>query len=258
VIQTGQPLINKEEYVFDKQGQKRWLITSKLPLQDEKGKTIGLVGIGRDITKQKHIEEALRYEKSLLDALMDNIPDSIYFKDRQSRLLRMNRKNLIDLNMNLDQIVGKTDIELWGEEFGRKTVADEQLLMETGEPIIGLIETRYIENGQINWTWTTKVPLRDISGQIVGLVGITREINDVMRAQAERDKLIDELKDALADVRLLSGMVPICANCKKIRDDQGFWTQIESYIQDHSDAKFSHSICPDCAAKLYPDYNVNK
>jgi hypothetical protein len=66
--------------------------------------------------------------------------------------------------------------------------------------------------------------------------------------------LITELQDALADVKLLSGLVPICASCKKIRDDQGYWTQIESYIQDRSDAKFSHSICPDCAQKMYPQY----
>jgi PAS domain-containing protein len=130
--------------------------------------------------------------------------------------------------------------------------------MESGEPIIGLVESRQMEDGQINWTWTTKVPLRDDSGQIVGLVGISRGINDLMNAQKARDKLITELQTALADVKTLSGLVPICANCKKIRDDKGFWMQVESYIQRHSQAHFSHGICPDCMKKLYPEFLQNE
>ncbi|MDP8285747.1 MAG: hypothetical protein RAP03_03685 [Candidatus Electryonea clarkiae] len=65
-----------------------------------------------------------------------------------------------------------------------------------------------------------------------------------------------KLEDAIADIMQLSGMLPICASCKKIRDDKGYWNQIESYIRDHSDAEFSHSICPDCAKKLYPDLDL--
>ena len=68
----------------------------------------------------------------------------------------------------------------------------------------------------------------------------------------EREKLIEELHAALAKVKLLSGFLPICASCKKIRDDKGYWQQIDCYISDHSDAEFSHGICPDCAKKLYP------
>jgi PAS domain S-box-containing protein len=254
VIQTGQPILKKEEFIIDKEGKEHWLLTSKLPLRDDQGRITSLVGVGREITEQKRIEEALRNEKALLDALMDNIPDSIYFKDRQSRLLRMNRKEMRDLNVDdMSQIVGKTDIDLWGEEFGRKTFNIEQRMMESGEPIIGLIESRQLEDGQTNWTWTTKVPLRDDSGQIVGLVGITRGINDLMKAQTARDNLITELQDALADVKTLSGLVPICANCKQIRDDKGYWTQVEAYIQERSQARFTHGICPACMKKLYPN-----
>lgn len=72
--------------------------------------------------------------------------------------------------------------------------------------------------------------------------------------QAEREALLFELQAALEKVKLLSGFLPICASCKKIRDDSGYWQQIESYIRDHSEAEFSHGICPDCARKLYPDY----
>jgi two-component system cell cycle sensor histidine kinase/response regulator CckA len=73
------------------------------------------------------------------------------------------------------------------------------------------------------------------------------------QTEAEREKLIRHLQEALAEVKLLSGFLPICTSCKKIRDDKGYWNQIESYISTHSDIKFSHSVCPECAKKLYPD-----
>ncbi len=73
-------------------------------------------------------------------------------------------------------------------------------------------------------------------------------------AEKNLSKLVGELQEALAKVKALSGLLPICASCKKIRDDKGYWTQVEVYIRDHSEADFSHSICPDCAARLYPDF----
>jgi len=82
---------------------------------------------------------------------------------------------------------------------------------------------------------------------------IKNEMEERKRAQLEKDKLIVELTDALRKVKTLSGFFPICSSCKKIRDDNGYWNQIESYIKTHSDAEFSHSICPECAKKLYPD-----
>jgi len=82
---------------------------------------------------------------------------------------------------------------------------------------------------------------------------IQTEIEERIRAQAEKDKLIIELEQALGEVKQLSGLLPICASCKRIRDDKGYWNQIESYIREHSDAEFSHSICPECQEKLYPE-----
>ncbi|MCP4645422.1 MAG: GAF domain-containing protein [bacterium] len=77
----------------------------------------------------------------------------------------------------------------------------------------------------------------------------------IHRAQAEeeREHLITELREALANLKTLRGLLPICASCKKIRDDQGYWSQIEVYLHDHSEAEFSHSICPDCMKTMYPD-----
>jgi len=84
------------------------------------------------------------------------------------------------------------------------------------------------------------------------------EVDERKRAQEEKDRLIVELRAALDKVKTLGGLLPICASCKKIRDDAGYWRQIESYIHDHSEAKFSHGICPECAKKLYPDLDIHK
>jgi hypothetical protein len=84
------------------------------------------------------------------------------------------------------------------------------------------------------------------------------EIDEHKRTQKEKDDLIVELKDALSKVKILSGLLPICSACKKIRDDSGYWGQIESFISKNSEAVFSHSICPDCRKKLYPELYKDK
>lgn len=87
----------------------------------------------------------------------------------------------------------------------------------------------------------------------LGALLVFTDVTEYKRIEREREKLISSLQDALVEVKTLRGFLPICANCKKIRDDEGYWRQIEEYIQDRSDAQFSHSICPDCKAMLYPD-----
>ncbi len=80
------------------------------------------------------------------------------------------------------------------------------------------------------------------------------QIAEREKAQKERENLILDLQEALAEVKTLSGLLPLCASCKKVRDDKGYWRQIEAYIQDHSEAEVSHGICPECAKVFYPDY----
>jgi hypothetical protein len=79
-----------------------------------------------------------------------------------------------------------------------------------------------------------------------------------VRTDQERLVLIDELQQALSEVKKLEGFIPICSNCKKIRDDQGYWQQVEQYVSERSSAQFSHGICPDCIKILYPDYDIDK
>ena len=84
------------------------------------------------------------------------------------------------------------------------------------------------------------------------------DITERKKAEKEREALIGQLQDALAQVKTLSGFIPICASCKKIRDDKGYWNQIETYNRDHSEAEFSHGICPECSKRLYPELHDDR
>ncbi len=92
------------------------------------------------------------------------------------------------------------------------------------------------------------------SGEIVGRMASFINISRRKEIEADRERLIQQLQDALENIKVLKGIIPICASCKKIRDDKGYWQQIESYLKEHSDADFSHGICPECAKKLYPQF----
>lgn len=92
-----------------------------------------------------------------------------------------------------------------------------------------------------------------VANQIAGAIANAQLFIERKRALEDREQLILQLQKALTEVKQLSGLLPICASCKKIRDDKGYWNQIESYIRDHSGVEFSHGICPECMKKLYPD-----
>ena len=82
---------------------------------------------------------------------------------------------------------------------------------------------------------------------------VLRDITERRAAERERERLLADLKSAAAEISTLRGLLPICSSCKRIRDDQGYWSQIETYISKHADVRFSHGLCPDCARRLYPE-----
>lgn len=114
-------------------------------------------------------------------------------------------------------------------------------------------------------------PLRLPSGDIFGticihddkknifseeIIMLMEQFKHIIESHFEMAKQTAELKKALENIKQLKGLLPICASCKKIRDDKGYWSAVESYIQKHSEAEFSHSICPECAKRLYPELKL--
>jgi hypothetical protein len=116
--------------------------------------------------------------------------------------------------------------------------------------LVGLAEKDYLQ------AWWREALLS--SSAVIGIIALSCAVawmahaawNRQMTSQAERDRLISDLTRALDEVKSLEGLLPICGSCKKIRDDRGYWNQLETYISDHTDATFTHGVCPDCAETL--------
>lgn len=209
VIQTGQPLINREEKVVTPGGETHWILTSKIPLRDAAANIIGLVGVGRDITTIKEVEVQLAYERDLLRTLLENSPDSIYFKDTESRFLKTSasQARLVGLQ-SVDELVGKSDFDFFAEEHARPAFEDEQAIIRTGQPMIGKVEKEILKSGQESWALTNKMPLRNKTGQIIGTFGISKNITAIKEAEAK----LAQLHQQLLETSRLAGMAEIATN----------------------------------------------
>ncbi len=257
IVQSGEAMIGKEEIAFHRDtGKMRWHLTNKIPLKDEQGKVTGIVCISSDITERKQADETLHHERNLLRTLIDNLPDLIFFKDTEGRYILNNTSHLKSIGANKqEEALGKTTFDYNPPELAEQYHKDEMQIVQTGKALNNKRECAlHKDTGEKRWHLTSKVPLFDKQGRVTGIVGIARDITEQKLAEEERERLLNELQKTLNEVKTLSGLVPICANCKKIRDDKGFWNQVESYIQERSDARFSHGICPDCFKILYPGY----
>jgi len=126
----------------------------------------------------------------------------------------------------------------------KRTLKGEKLYIET---------KRYTKDGKVLDIQMSTAIIRDKNQEHLESIVIHRDITPLKQAQKEKEKLIRDLKEAISKLETLSGLVPICSNCKKIRDDKGYWNHLEQYIEEHSKALFSHGICPECKEVLYGD-----
>ena len=146
------------------------------PLRGADGEIQNFIAIKQDVTRRKQIELALAHERDLLQALMDNLPDFIYFKDAESRFTRINRALARHLGLpNPEAAIGKSDADFFPQHEARQKLVDEQRLLATGKPILGLVEKSDAADGD-HWVSSTKVPICGADGKITGLVGISRDI----------------------------------------------------------------------------------
>ena len=200
-------------------------------------------------------KEAIEHKRAKreLQIIFNVIPVMIFQKNKDGKTIRTNQAFDNMIGLSKEQIIGKTTDELF-PAHGKDMMKDDQKVMELGKPKLDIIE-HYDSPEETRWARTGKAPLKDKEGNVVGLIGYAADITEQKQAEEALKQERDKLQDALAKVKILSGLLPICANCKKIRDDKGYWNQIEAYIRDHSEADFSHSICPECAKKFYPEFH---
>lgn len=203
----------------------------------------------RDLAPQK----ALEAQNLLLASIIASTEDAIVSRSLDGTVLSWNR--------GAEKLYGFQEPEVLGHPFlgsippGRREEFQSLMVRaRKGEHILDYGFERLHKGGALLQVAIDLSPLRTAEGEIIGTADIVRDIAVRRSAEEERERLIAELKEALAQVRTLRGLVPICASCKKIRDDAGYWTQVEKFVQDHTHAMFSHGMCPDCARIYYPDF----
>jgi len=185
IIRTGEPLLGLEERETWPDRPDTWVSTSKMPLRDREGNIIGTFGISTDITERKIVELQLAAERNLLRMLIDNLPDHVYAKDVESRFTLANIAVAHHMGVTTpDELIGKNDFDFYSSDLAERYHADEQALIQSGQPIFTHEEFTQDSTGQPMWTLTTKVLLRDNQGQVVGLVGIGRDITERKRTEA--------------------------------------------------------------------------
>ena len=163
-----------------------WLETIGKALFDNNGSPIGGVLSSRDISERKQVEQTLFEEQNLLRMLMCNLPDAIYFKDSQGRFIRMSQGHASAFGLSDPALaIGKTDFDFFTEDHARQALADEQAIMATGEPLIDVEERDTHLDGRVIWVSTTKMPLRDQDGRIIGTFGVSRDITQRKRAEEQ-------------------------------------------------------------------------
>lgn len=189
---------------------------------------------------------------SLLAAIVASSDDAIVSTTLEGMILSWNR--------GAQQMYGHTAQEMIAQPVAVLIPRDRPNEMvgvfekfKQGEHTQRYETVRVRKDGKYVTVSLTISPVKDPSGKIIGASSIARDITEHKKEEAERLQLIRELTSALQRVKTLSGLLPICAACKKIRDDRGYWQSVEVYIRDHSDAEFSHSICPECMVKQYPE-----
>ena len=182
-------------------GTTDWIQWEIRPWHDERGGVGGIIMFTEVITGRKQVEAALRDERRFVDALLENLPDYIYFKDTASRFLRVNPAMAKCFGVTAAQVVGKTDADFVPADAARKALADDQEIIHTGLPLVEVEEKIVQSDGGVRWELTTKLPLRDGTGRIIGICGISSDITKRKEAEEQIRVANEELTAALAEVR---------------------------------------------------------
>ncbi len=195
VMETGRLLETVEENDVD--GQVRYVQVMKSAVRDADGQIVGVQVIFWDVTARKNAETALEHERYLLRALMDNLPHNIYFKDADSRFLRINRAMADYFGLaDPSDALGKKDTDFFAQEHAQQATEDEKQIMRSGRPMLDKEEKETWPDGHVTWASTAKLPLFDEQGRIVGTFGISRDITARKRASEELRKAKEAAEDA--------------------------------------------------------------
>jgi len=204
--------------------------------------------------ENQHLRQAQagsREQAAYFAAILDNTPAPIYLKDADFRYLLVNKQYELLSQATLHEIKGKSDFDIFPTAVAELFRSQDEAVLEQNRPL-EFEETIPLLGGVYSFI-TSKFPVHDADGKVYAVAGFCTDITERKEMEKEREDLIARLRQALEEVGALRGILPICASCKKIRDDKGYWNQLEEYLKMHSEAEFSHSLCPECSDKLYGD-----
>lgn len=214
VMKTKKPMINKQESCIDRQGNHRWVLTTKVPLLDREGNSIGLVGIGRDISDKKKIQDIIENHQKELQTIFDSVPAIIFYKNCENQYIRVNKAFAETQGLKKDEMEGKSCFELW-PEFGDLYYRDDLEVIEAGIPKRGIIQPFKTKRG-MRWIQIDKVPYRDENGKIIGIIGFGQDITtqkkaeEVLRKSEERYRRFYEEDLTGFFIALISGEITRC------------------------------------------------
>jgi PAS domain S-box-containing protein len=255
IKKTKQP-VTVEHIHYDQMGNQRNVEVSAYPIFDSKGNVSQVIESSVDITERRQMERALKESELKFRSVAQSANDAIISADSKSKIIFWNKSAEKMFGYNEIEIIGRPIMILMPEIYREthlegiekyEATGESQVIGETVE-LVGLKKDGSefpLELSLASWN----------AGEKIFYTGIIRDISTRKLVEQERENLIADLKSALDKVKTLSGLIPICASCKKIRDDKGYWNILETYIRDHADVEFTHGICPECAKKLYPDFN---
>jgi PAS domain S-box-containing protein len=181
--------------------------------------------------------------------LLEQVPAYLWSADRELRLMWSRPSEALIFGLEVEPELGTTVYDLFGGNSEHPSIQAHRAALE-GEARNFEVWVKVRDEQRLLRAHVE--PLRDASQTIRGVVGVALDLTERVRAETDRERLIEDLQQALDRVKVLSGLIPICAHCKAIRDDKGYWQQVDAFMREHSGAKLSHAICPDCAQKLMP------
>ena len=248
VVATGEGVVVEQEL------NGRRYSSIKFPVPQSSG--VLLAGYTMDITERKLAEEALQKSEARLQRVINATKDGIWEWDIQTGLEYFSPRWCEIIGYSYDDPELPHTFDSWAsrvhpDDRDRVFVAFQSHL-DSGSAYDVVYRHRH-GSGDYRWQNSRGARVLDENGKPIKMVGCTADITERKEAEAQREALLASLQEALANVRTLSGLLPICAGCKKIRDEQGSWSQMEVYVARHSDARFSHGMCPDCLRIHYPD-----
>jgi PAS domain S-box-containing protein len=199
----------------------------------------------------KELEEALKRSACEWENTVNALSDWVCIIDLDFRIVRTNRAVEDFLGIPPEEVLGRTCYEI---VHGTGTHIDHCPI----PPMVKALKRSQteVQIGDGRWLSVTADPLTDKVGILTGAVHMVRDITRLREVQAEHEVLIQELQQTLSEVKTLKGLIPICANCRRIRDDSGSWSPLEAFVRNNFDADFSHGLCPECAAREYAEYDL--